>query len=145
MIEHKALELLQQTAVEAAGVKPVAEGRALAVANGIKLHDAERYADGRFRFRGTFETKSLLNFAAYVSARQADTIFVNPENGSAQAFFNLGTREHPGHADDVAELVLAKTKGYEAMLERCDRGMIQRICVEFLDRLAFEFEIVGAE
>lgn len=138
MFDRDALELIQQTAVLAADVKCIANGLALVVPDRTNIQSAEPYADGRFRFRGTYRTNTLAELIGYTSARRdaaatPPVVFVNAEDGEAKAFFNLGTVESPGHGDDTAQLSLKRTAGYAALLQHTGRPLKQRELAEFLE------------
>jgi uncharacterized protein YfdQ (DUF2303 family) len=150
MLDEGAVRLIQSTAVQANGVQEVNEFiPQLAVPDGISLTDAEHLQKGRSRFRGTFSTVALAEFSAYVAARSAaldsqlpdnrlpgtDVVsaFVNADNGTAEAFFNLGTAASPGHADDKAVLTLRHTAAYVAMAAIAGKTLKQRALAEWLE------------
>ncbi len=143
-LDYESLALIQQTAVKAAGVVHAhATGHVgqplFFIPEGIEVKDAEPYAEGRYRFRGTFATQRFHDFITYIIQRddphgKPTSVFIATETGSAKAFFNLGTEDMPGHADDVATLTLTKTAAYAAMLHIVQRGSVsQKDMAEFLE------------
>lgn len=153
MFTQEALDLIQRTAVQARGVsKGPTELPTLVLPNregGIGVIDAEPWQKGRSRFRGMYSTNTLAEFVNYVKAR-ADalgntptppdppglypiSVFVNAENDSAESFFNLGSIQSPGHADDRARLTLRKTAAFAALLKIIGNPWKQRQLAEFCE------------
>ena len=133
MFDRDALELIQQTAVQAADIQTALNDRVIVIPDGVSLTSSEQYADGRFRYRGIYRTNTLGEMVAYTADRTADAVFVNAEAGEAVAYFNLGTVENPGHADDIGRLTLKRTAGYEALLQHTSKPLKQRDLAEFLE------------
>lgn len=157
MIEFKALELIQETAVEAAGVKPVDTAcPTVSIPAGIMLKSVEDLDSGRFRFRGKFSTEKLAEFVSYVGnrahralidvsgeqGRGQPQVFVNADAGSAAAFFNLGAPGNAGHGDDKAVLGLEKTAAYSALLSATGTKLTQKSLAEWLEDWAPNIEAV---
>lgn len=80
----------------------------------------------RSRFRGTFNTNSLQDFAQYVTAHVGGNGFINAATLSADVIFNLiqngptavppdQTSKLPGHADHRAILKLDQTPAFAAL------------------------------
>lgn len=80
------------------------------------VHNLESFMSGRYRFRGNMRTTSIPAFLAYANERTEVSCFVDAENMSARAFFNLGDQENPGHGDDTASISLKKTAPFNALL-----------------------------
>lgn len=149
MIEHEALELLQQTAVKAAGIIDVtqADMPVIAVPDGLKLVDIEHYQSGRCRFRGNYTTSRLSEFLAYVSRRVEQqegaqiiesgranpSVFIDTDHESAVAYFNLGEPGEAGHADDRATLGLAKTAAFASLVGIVGKQLAQKSLAEWLE------------
>lgn len=79
--------------------------------------DLEKYLKERRRQRGVMNTHIEGDFGVYVAAalETGARIFVNETEMSATAVLNLGTPEHPGHADNLAVLTCKKTAAYLAL------------------------------
>lgn len=141
MFDHDALDLIQKTAVQASEIRSLFDGRAIAVPKGMDVENAEKWADTRFRFVGSYVTTALSEFMSYTLARSGShgktmgpaSVFVHGASGRAVAFFNLGTPVHPGHADDVAKLYLENTAAYSAVLKTEDCSFSQKGLVELLE------------
>lgn len=149
MFSEEALQLLQSTAVKAGGVKTIDTFMPqIAVPEGINLEEVEHLQPGRSRFRGRYSTSTLAEFSAYTTARHATapsasgasiigsgstSVFVNADADRAKSFFNLGSVENPGHADDVAVLSLKHTAAYAALLDINGKQLKQRQLAEFLE------------
>jgi len=103
-----------------------------------QLTNVEHLYPNRSRFRGILNTSSLADFAEYTKERSAELsltvpVFIDPDSVKATAFFNLGSREHPGHGDDRAQLALRKTAAYAAVVDLVQRPIDQRSFAEFVE------------
>jgi len=141
MFTEEALSLIQTTAIRACAVRTLETSHpTVALPDGIKLQSIEHLHQRRFRFRGTYSTSVLADFCGLAKGRATDqaidnpvSVFVNADDGEAKAFFNLGTPENPGHADDVALLRLDKTAAYAAALAINSKNMTQKALAEWLE------------
>lgn len=149
MIEHDALELLQSTAVKAAGINrvPNTDRPTISVPKGIKLEDIEHLQAHRHRFRGKYATNRLSEFCTYVTnrvselqdfatgepARSNTSAFLDIDRGTAKAIFNLGRPGEAGHGDDVALLDLAQTAAYNGLLKLNGIKLSQKDLAEWLE------------
>lgn len=101
----------------------------------------EHLQPGRSRFRGTFATHTLSDFAAYVrhetetAQRAAGMVqgFVDTDDMSATVFFNLGTADLAGHADHTAQLKLKPTAAFAALQAATARALDQRALHDFVE------------
>lgn len=105
---------------------------------GDKLVTTEHLLEGRRRYRGTFETAVLADFAAYLleNRKQASAGvqgYIEPGDRQAVAFLNLGTVESPGHGDWRAKLALVRTAGYEALCNLPKLTFSQRTLAEWCE------------
>lgn len=129
---------LMQAAVDAQGARiPAAlKHRVAAIPDNYRLDDLERYMPSRERFRGTLQTDSLADFVGYVKQRATDTStpgFINAERLSATVLFNLGTPDSPGHADDVATLVLKPSAPYAAACAVSGKQLAHKDALDWLE------------
>jgi uncharacterized protein YfdQ (DUF2303 family) len=102
----------------------------------FKLRDLEPYMAVRRRARGVMSTESVEAFAEYTVAHSSDgaRVFVDAQSMSATAVLNLGTKDEPGHADNLAVVTMKKTAAYEALLQHANgRGLSQAAAAEFLE------------
>lgn len=109
---------------------------AVAVPNGLEIVNLERYQNGRYRFRGSLKTTSINDFVKYsVGYSDAPGVrcFIDAEDMTARTIFNLGTIEHPGHADNSALIVLKKTSPFSAVLSINGRKQGQKELAEWLE------------
>lgn len=117
------IELIQKTAVEAAGMRQIKlsghnSGSAIILGREEQLKSLESLQGGRDRYRGTLKTTSIDDFASYVqivSAASPAVGFVDVANMASTVFFNLGTVEDPGHGDWYATLTMQRTAAFEAL------------------------------
>ncbi|MDT3720322.1 DUF2303 family protein [Pseudomonas oryzihabitans] len=131
-----ALQLIIADAVAATGKPLNTPTPAILVPEGFKLVNLETYGAGRVRFRGVLSTSSLQDFADYVNEQAATDPFagfVDPDDMTAQVFFNLGDVNAPGHADNYAVLRLQATAAYKALQHAAGKTFTQRELAEFLE------------
>lgn len=88
------------------------------VPENVNVESLERFSLERYRFRGKLQTFSIDDFARYATgyAAAGSRCFINADEMRAVAVFNLGTLDHPGHADNTAVLSLKKTAPFAALL-----------------------------
>lgn len=136
------IQLIQETAVEAAGKRLLTiEGTVLAAAilnDNQKLTSLEAFREHRFRFRGSFETASLLDFCDYVAGVATDTgssvpSFVDIDSMRAVAFFNLGDFGAPGHGDWTGSLQMKATAAYQALRQIDGKPLEQNALINWLE------------
>ncbi|MGO2345663.1 MAG: YfdQ family protein, partial [Providencia sp.] len=109
---------------------------AVAVPHGLEIVNLEKYQDNRYRFRGSLKTTSINDFVKYsVGYSDAPGVrcFIDAEDMTARTIFNLGTIEHPGHADNSALIVLKKTSPFSAVLSINGRKQGQKELAEWLE------------
>ena len=138
-MEHAALQLLTDNAIDA-NIRRVPDGiDAIALPQHYTLVDLEKQRPGRRRFRGSLATADLENFAEYVKVHGAalqgikPAGFINADELSAKVFFNLQTTDGPGHADHTATLKLKPTAAYTALLAINGDRNDQRDLVDWLE------------
>ena len=130
-MEQQALEDLQRLIAAALDVD--SDFHVKALPNGMTLHSLEPYMAARFRYRGHLLTRSFDDFVTYCKRWDTAECFINPEDMTATAIFNLGTLVNPGHADHTASLKMRKTAPM-AELEKVDgRAMSQKGFAEWLE------------
>jgi len=132
-------ELSLSQAITSAGAEI---GNGMATRNGavalpeeFKLHDLEAYLPVRRRARGNMVTSSAENFARYVNDHEEPgaMVFVDQASMSARAVLNLGSKEKPGHADNIATLKMESTAAYTALRQITERQLTQQQADEFLE------------
>lgn len=148
MFDKSAIEALSQAAAINQAVSAVASGmnatRGLAALPAdFTVHDLERHLPTRRRARGSMDTSSIADFAAYVGQHQEPgaAVFVSHKAMVANAVLNLGTPEAPGHADNRAQFAPRATAAYNA-LHRVAGGeaLSQTTVAEFLEDWAHLIE-----
>ncbi len=104
---------------------------------GVGIESLERFNLERFRFRGCMETTSIDDFvrysAGYANADEPARCFIDADNMSARAVFNIGTLEAPWHADNAAEIQLKKTAPFRALLAIDGKRLNQKQIAEWLE------------
>ena len=113
------------------------------------LKDLEKFMPARRRQRGTMNTNSITDFAAYTVEHKelGCTVFVNPENMAARAVLNLGTKNLPGHCDNSAVVTLEKTAAFLALLSHTAQhvSLKQSQMAEFLEDWSDEIVCYNAD
>ncbi|EIL99118.1 DUF2303 family protein [Rhodanobacter thiooxydans] len=144
-MDSSAIHSIGQLAIEAAAANRIdANTPAIILTSddgGQKLISIEHLQEGRSRYRGKFATQNLTAFADYVvstvdgnAPRTPAASFVDPDNVTATAYFNLGDHEHPGHGDNTAALKLKPTAAYAALLAATNqRTLDQRTLHDFIE------------
>lgn len=132
-MDSTAIAMIQQTAIDAHSTRLPTdlERRLTAIPDNYTLHDLEKYLKGRERFRGTYATQFVADFVAYVKARKGEG-YIDADKHSAVVFFNLGTKEEPGHGDHRAVLTLKPTAAFNAMLKADGAKTTQRDMIDWL-------------
>jgi len=140
MLDKDAIqELSKAQAITAACAQVAAlktNGAAVALPNDFQVHDLEKLLPTRRRARGTMDTSSIADFAAYVAQHQeaGAAVFVSPSAMVANAVLNLGTPSAPGHADNRAQFKPRATAAYSALAQVANgQAMDQQRAAEFLE------------
>lgn len=133
------------------------DGSAVSLPESVKVEDLERFMPTRRRYRGKMTTTQIGEFAEYTNltagevqengAEPGTTVpcFVNPENMTAKVLFDLGTLEHPGHADFTARLDLPKTAAFEELLSKNGRALGQKELAEWLEDWAPQLKVTAED
>lgn len=106
----------------------------------------ETLRTSRVRFRGTFKTSSLTDFAEYVNknADEDANLFVNHETGEATIYLNMGSEDMPGHCDWAAHIKLRPTAAYAAVRAVNGKALSQKDvvawCEDWAANLAAELD-----
>lgn len=147
-MDSTAIALIQQTAIEAQKaniLKTAVPAIVLRDEDGQqRVVSLEPFAAHRSRFRGTFATASLTDFAQYVTARAGGEGFIQPDSLTAEVIFNLnvdgvgapevaGQPTMPGHGDYRAALALKATSAYTALQCAAKTQFAQKAMIEWLE------------
>lgn len=138
-MEQATVQKIADLAIAAQGAMPIqVDGNAsiAVIPESFKVINTEKFNPLRDRFRGAFSTVSISSFVEYVQNRKIADVkaFVSTQRGlDAQAVFNLGDENAPGHADDTALLSLEKKPEFKA-LEKIDGDRFnQQELIDWLD------------
>lgn len=157
MLDEKSIIAIQQSeATNAVGDQLKAalkdNGGTLLAPTTFNLHDLESRLPERRRQRGSMKTKSIDSFAEYAAKNSADgtTVFVDQETMKAAAVLNLGSKDHPGHADNTAEVALEQTAAFAALLAIAngkpnDQGKAAEFFEDWTGQTTFYGEMHGGE
>lgn len=149
------LQLVADLAVKAQAELPMTLASLALVPNNMQLVNLEQYQSQRDRLRGKFATTSLASFIEHVQQQATEhtsevhtyaaPVFIQPENMRAQAIYNLGTLEYPGHADHTAALTLQPTPALKALQHLTSAKHHQQALAEWIeDWAALITDIDGA-
>lgn len=119
------------------------DGTALAIPEGVKIADLEKYLENRRRYRGCMATNLIDEFVEFVTAtgdqyslaQDLDNLpcFISANAMRARVFFNLGDIDNPGHGDHTAVLSLEKTESFEQLLKINGGKFDQRSLAEWME------------
>ena len=134
-LSKEAIQLITDTALLATGKPLDTFSPTIALPEGLKVVDLEKYQIGRSRFRGVLSTNSLVDFSAYVKERAAEGArgFIDQDEMACTLIFNLGNDGAPGHADDRAVLRLKPSAGYKAVQTVPGRTMSQKELSDWIE------------
>ncbi|WP_122586674.1 YfdQ family protein [Pseudomonas viridiflava] len=144
-LTKEAIQLITDNALIAEGKYLGTDTPTIVMPEGAKIVNLEQYGAGRSRFRGTFSTNSLVDFAKYVTDRaSADAKgFINQDEMTCSVLFNLGNEDAPGHADDRAVLKLKPTAAYQAVQAISGRAMSQKDMSDWIEDWHSTMSAVG--
>lgn len=125
-MEAQALERIIALAHASQIGDPGTDVPTMLVPEGYKLQSLEKYQPTPARFRGTFATQSIADFAQYVNAEAVARVFIDTDNMDGLAYFDLGTTAQPGHGEHRASLALMKTAPHRAVLDAHERSFGQK-------------------
>lgn len=146
MFDATAIEKLTEAQSIGAAAAATAAGLAMgavALPESYAIHDLEKMQEHRRRARGVMSTSVVADFAIYVQQHKEEgaSVFINPDEMTATAVLNLGTPEHPGHADNIARLGLKRTAAYAALRNiATGAGHKQATIAEFFEDWPTELE-----
>lgn len=137
MLPIDTLNKITADAIIAAGNSLHTDVPSLLVPHGYNIENIEHLQEFRSRFRGELKTESLADFCAYVTreCNAQDTLptFVDADNMSAVAFFDLGNALEPGHAEHRAVLKLKATAAYNALRQIAGQRLSQQSLAEWIE------------
>lgn len=146
-LSKEAIQHIEANAIAAMGTMPRQQVPTIALPKDMAVHNLERFAEQRARFRGEMLTASIADFASYVLHHgEANTAaFIDQERMACRAFFNLGTQANPGHGDDTAMLLLKPTAAYSAVLAIAGKLLSQRELAEWMEDWAHCLQVRAGE
>lgn len=99
------------------------------------LQSLEKYQEHPSRFRGSYRTQYVEEFADYVKANNAGTAhcFVDAKKMCAEAILDFGDVEHPGHCEHTASVELVPTADWNGLNSVLATNSSQRDFVEWME------------
>lgn len=122
-LTQEAIQEIADLSVKASGVHidnlKATDNKVAVIPVGTKIESLEQFSKYRNELRGYFGTESVDSFIEYNKNQSGDnaTCFIDAENMLAKTIFDLGTKEKPLHCLHSANLTLAKTSDYKALLD----------------------------
>lgn len=101
----------------------------------IKLSNIEHLLETKTRFRGCFETNSIVDFIKYVSDQELKDakVFVNTISMTANALFDIGDAQTPLHCDHKGFFSPTPTALLKAINNIVDKTLTQRDLTDFIE------------
>ena len=121
-----------------AGVDHNISSTVVAVPEGYKLENLERFEEFRNRMRGSFKTEVMADFAEYVTDNLSEEstsagCFISADDLKAHCVLDLGTVDSPLHCEHKAALQLKQSPEYIAMQEINGVRKSQKDLAEWLE------------
>ncbi|WP_159340737.1 DUF2303 family protein [Vreelandella aquamarina] len=132
-MDHQAIEKIEALVHAAQIGNPGTDTPTMLVPKGYELQSLENFQQSPARFRGSFTTSSIEDYAAYVNEEDESRVFVNVDAMSAKAFFDLGNAAEPGHGDHTATLTLEKTSAFVACLNAHESAFGQKELAHWIE------------
>lgn len=138
-MEAKAIEMIRDLAVAGASISLNTKMPTVLVPDSFTIRELEKFDATRSRFRGSFTTTSMKDYANHVTSRKSEGTtkgFVsadNPDKLSCTAFFNIGDEKKPGHCDDTATLNMKRTAAYDAVRDIVGKQHSQKALSEWME------------
>ncbi|SDF69007.1 Uncharacterized conserved protein YfdQ, DUF2303 family [Onishia taeanensis] len=132
-MEAQALEKIIALTHAGAIGHPGTDVPTMLVPQGYSLESLEKYEATPSRFRGTYVTQSITDYAAYINTQAAAQVFVDTDDMDAMAYFDLGSADQPGHGEHRARLKLEKTAPYAACLQAHGTAFGQKDLAHFIE------------
>jgi len=126
----EAIEKIQNLALNASKVET--DMATIALPRDVSIESLEKYMDTPYSFKGRFITNYIDAFAGYINKQDQSICFIQTDIMQADAFFDLGTTEEPGHGNHKASLKLSKTPAYARLCKLDDTTFSQRDLIEVL-------------
>lgn len=151
MIEQEALKFLAVQAVQAAQAQAQYLGtHAPAVVIDGTIHGLEKFGAAPIRHRASFATRNLSAFVDYSlnaakSQGRPAGVFVDPEDMSAAAFYDLGDASDPKFSEDRGSLAMKKTAEYQSLLKVHELRLTQKQAADFLIDWAPNIALIDAD
>ena len=131
-MDKSAIEKISNLGIQATKIE-MADYPVISLPKDFNLQSLEDFQKNKYRFTGTYTTRSLSDFAEYSKQVNSLECFIDEQSMSAESIFDLGNREEPGHAKHKAVLSLNKTAPFQSVLELNGRQKSQRELAEYLE------------
>ena len=131
-MDKSAIEKIQDLGIQTTKIDN-ADYPVISLPKDFNLQSLEAFQKTKYRFTGTYTTRSLSDFAEYSKQVNSIECFIDEQSMSAESIFDLGDTASPGHAKHKAVLSLNKTAPFQSVLELDGRAKNQRELAEYLE------------
>ncbi len=117
----------------------------LVVPEGFQVKDFEAFMECRSSYRASFKTNSVSDFINYVVGFDSDgsRCFIDSADMEANAVFDIGTVEQPGHQRNKASIKLDKTSAYTTLLRYSGERLSQKDFSDWLEDWADHISVIN--
>lgn len=119
----------------------------LALPSGVKTVDLEEYQGLRNRYRFSFQTTLIKDFAVYCDefAELGTKCFVNADGMNAKTFLDLGQKDSPLHQNHTALLTLKRTAAFKALMSINGQHLRQKEASNFIEDWADNLTVYASD
>lgn len=122
---------------------------AVVVPDGYTMVTLEKYMPEPTRMRGQYRFSDIDEWSSFIidqgASPEKTVIFVDGDDMKAQAVFNHGDAQTPGHRDHLATLQLEKTPEFAAMLSIDGNQVKQKPLAEWVEEWAYCIDGTGTD
>lgn len=149
MIDKSAIEFISQQAVHAAAPFTL-ETDVPAVVIGGEIRSLEKFGNKPARHRANYSTSSLPHYFAYCddAAKEvgsSGSVFVNADDMSAVAIFDIGDASNPSYCENTAKLALKQTAEMTALRGVHEKRLSQKAAIDWIIDWANNITFLDAE
>lgn len=136
MIDKSAIQFISEQAVNAAAPHTLDTEVPAVVIDG-NIVSLEKFGNQPARHRASYSTNSLPHYFAYCDAAadnygRAGSVFVNADDMSAVAIFDIGDANKPSYCENTAKLVLKQTAEMAALHKVHEQRLTQKAAINWI-------------
>lgn len=136
MIDKSAIQFISEQAVNAAVPHRLPTDVPVAVIGG-DIVSLEKFGNKPTRHRASYSTNSLPHYFAYCEDAikghdRSGGVFVNADDMTAVAIFDIGDANRPSYCEDTAKLVLKQTAEMAALCSVHEKRLSQKAAIDWI-------------